>query len=164
NQDNGTGRIRSVGGGGLVQSPEHINDWLGRIPTEFKAQINGGNPVQSGRPAGGGSDDFSFGCAGLPAFGLGATPWDYNTVTWHTERDTFDKVVFDDLKYNATLTAMLAYLASEDPTRIPLDRVDLAAQARAAGGAGGGGGGRGFGSTTWPECEKASRKTSPRLK
>jgi len=159
NQDNGTGRIRSIGGGGLVHSPEHINDWLGRIPTEFKGQINGGNPIQSGRPAGGGSDDFPFGCAGLPAFGLGAAPWDYGTVTWHTERDTFDKVVFDDLKYNATLTAMLVYLASEDPTRVPLDRVDLAAQARA-----GGGGGRGFGSTTWPECEKASRKTEARLK
>ena len=115
--------------------------------------------MPSGRPAGGGSDDFSFGCAGLPAFGLGATPWDYGTVTWHTERDTYDKVVFDDLKYNATLTAMLAYLASEDPTRIPLDRVDLAAQA-----ARGAGGGRGFGSTTWPECEKAPRTTEPRLK
>jgi len=161
NQDNGTGRIRSVGGGGLVHSPEHINDWLGKIPKEFSAQLNGGNPIQSGRPAGGGSDDFSFGCAGLPAFGLGATPWDYNTVTWHTERDTYDKVVFDDLKYNATLTAMLVYLASEDPTRIPLDRVDLAAQAATAGR--GGGGGRGFG-TTWPQCEKAPRKTDPRLK
>jgi hypothetical protein len=158
NQDNGTGRIRSIGGGGLVHSPEHINDWLGKVPKEFSAQINGGNPVQSGRPAGGGSDDFSFGCAGLPAFGLGATPWDYGTVTWHTERDTYDKVVFDDLKYNATLTAMLVYLASEDPTRIPLDRVDLAAQAA------GGRGGRGYGSTTWPECETAAGKTDPRLK
>jgi hypothetical protein len=158
NQDNGTGRIRSIGGGGLVHSPEHINDWLGKLPKEFSAQINGGNPVQSGRPAGGGSDDFPFGCAGYPAFGLGATPWDYGTVTWHTERDTFDKVVFDDLKYNATLTAMLVYLASEDPTRIPLDRVDLAAQGAA------GGGGRGFGSTTWPQCAKAARKTDPRLK
>jgi hypothetical protein len=161
NQDNGTGRIRSIGGGGLVHSPEHLNDWLGKIPKEFSAQINGGNPIVSGRPAGGGSDDFSFGCAGLPAFGLGATPWDYNTVTWHTERDTYDKVVFDDLKYNATLTAMLAYLASEDPTRIPLDRVDLAAQATTAGRPGGGRGGFG---TTWPQCEKAPRKTNPRLK
>jgi hypothetical protein len=69
--------------------------------------------------------------------------------------------VFDDLKYNATLTAMLVYLASEDSTRIPLDRVDLAAQAARGGG---GGGGRGFGSTTWPECEKAPRQTAPRLK
>ncbi|MES2123736.1 MAG: M20/M25/M40 family metallo-hydrolase [Gemmatimonadota bacterium] len=153
NQDNGTGRIVRLGGGGLVHSPEHINDWLSKLPTEFKAQINFGG---AGRPAGGGSDDFSFGCAGLPAFGLGATSWDYGNVTWHTERDTYDKVVFDDLKGNATITAMLAYLASEDPERIPLDRVSLQAPANAAGGRGGSG--------TWPVCEKAPRKTEPRLK
>jgi hypothetical protein len=155
NQDNGTGRIQRIGGGGLVHSPEHIEDWLAKIPAEFKAAIGFGGP---GRPAGGGSDDFPFGCHGLPAFGLGAAPWDYGTVTWHTERDTFDKVVFDDLKFNATLTAMLVYLASEDPARIPLDRVDLAAQApdpRAGGRAG---------SASWPACVKAARSTFPRLK
>ena len=67
-------------------------------------------------------------------------------------------MVFDDLKFNATLTAMLAYLASEDPARIPLDRVDLAAQAPDARG-----GGRG-GSASWPACVKAARSTAPRLK
>ena len=36
--------------------------------------------------------------------------------------DTFDKLVFDDLKNNATLVAMLAYMASEEPERIPRDR------------------------------------------
>jgi hypothetical protein len=158
NQDNGTGRVVRIGGGGLVHAPEHLNAWLGEIPTEMRAIINGGDPVVAGRPAGGGSDDFSFGCNGLPAFGLGATGWDYGTLTWHTERDTYDKVVFDDLKYNATLTAMLVYEASEDPGRIPLDRVDLA-----AGGAAGGRGGRGGGST-WPQCEKAPRTTNPRLR
>ena len=139
NQDNGTGRIVSIEGGGLLHSPEHINAWLDRIPVEFSTPLQFGGP---GRPAGGGSDDFPFGCRGLPAFGLGSTGWDYDNVTWHTERDTYDKVVFDDLKYNATLTAMLAYLASEDSARIPLDRV----------------GG------PWPACQKASRVTSPRLK
>ena len=39
--------------------------------------------------------------------------------TWHTNRDTFDKLVFDDLKTNAMLVAMLAYQASEDPERMP---------------------------------------------
>ena len=59
-----------------------------------------------------------FACKGTPSFGLGALSWNYNQETWHTNRDTFDKVVFDDLKYNATLTAMLVYLASEDPELI----------------------------------------------
>lgn len=155
NQDNGTGRVVRIGGGGLVHAPEHLNRYLGMVPTEWLADINGGQPVTSGRPAGGGSDDFSFGCNGLPAFGLGATGWDYGTLTWHTERDTYDKVVFDDLRFNATLTAMLVYAASEDPARIPLDRVDLTA--------GGAAGGRG-GGAAWPTCEKAPRKTNPRLR
>jgi len=176
NQDNGTGRVRSIGGGGLIHSPEHINDWLGKLPTEWKDVLNFGG---AGRPAGGGSDDFPFGCLGLPAFGLGSLDWDYGNVTWHTDRDTYDKVVFDDLKFNATLTAMLAYLAAEDPVRMQLDRVDLAAQAaalqrridslRAADPAAAaslsrfGGGRRGQGSG-WPACEKAPRSTNPRLK
>jgi Zn-dependent M28 family amino/carboxypeptidase len=154
NQDNGTGRIRSIGGGGLAKSPDHINAWMAKLPNEFREIVSFNGP---GRPAAGGSDDASFGCHGLPAFGLGATPWDYGTVTWHTDRDTFDKVVFDDLKYNATLTAMLVYLASEDPARIPLDRVDLAQ-------GGQGGGGRFGGAATWPVCSKAARKTQPRLR
>ena len=156
NQDNGTGRIVRIGGAGLVHAPEHVNAWLALVPLEFRQRIDGGGPVVAGRPAGGGSDDFSFACHGLPAFGLGALSWDYGTTTWHTERDTYDKVVFDDLRYNATLTAMLAYAAAEDPTRIPLDRVDLASQPNPYARFGGG--------TTWPECEKAPRSTNPRLR
>ena len=147
------------------------------------AELNFGGP---GRPAGGGSDDFPFGCHGLPAFGLGSTGWDYGNVTWHTDRDTYDKVVFDDLKYNATLTAMLAYLAAEDPTRIPLDRVDLAAQAAAEQAARErrldslravdpaaaatlqrqlqGGRRRGGQGSDWAACVPAARRTQPRLK
>ncbi len=155
NQDNGTGRVVRIGGGGLVHAPEHLNAYLARIPLEWRQRINGGEPVVAGRPAGGGSDDFSFGCHGLPAFGLGALSWDYGNVTWHTERDTYDKVVFDDLRYNATLTAMLVYMASEDPERIPLDRVDLASLPPSTFRRGGG--------TTWPECVAAPRSTNPRL-
>jgi hypothetical protein len=108
-----------MGGGGLPNAAEHISRWLDRLPTELKAQITFNGP---GFPAGGGSDDFSFACYGLPAFGLGALAWDYGNYTWHTNRDTYDKVVFDDLKSNATLTAMLAYLAAQDPERVPRDR------------------------------------------
>src|SRR5262249_30371323 len=135
-----------------------------------------------GGPAGGGSDDYSFTCYGAPTFGLGALSWDYNSVTWHTDRDTYDKVVFDDLMSNATMTAMLAYLASEDPGRVTHINPDSARAvaramadsiARANGGApvaqagGGRGAGRGFGGggpRPWPTCEKAPRTTDPRLR
>ena len=152
-----------MGGGGLPDAAEHITRWLNVVPTEFKEQVNFGG---AGFPAGGGSDDFAFACYGLPAFGLGALSWDYGNYTWHTNRDTYDKVVFDDLKKNATLTAMLAYLASEDPTLIDRQRVDLAAMAREmeARAAQSGNARRFRAPSSWPECVKAPRSTQGRLK
>ncbi|HEY4955682.1 MAG TPA: M20/M25/M40 family metallo-hydrolase [Gemmatimonadaceae bacterium] len=171
NQDNGTGRVASLGAGGLPNAAEHIGRWLAVIPTDFSGALSFRG---TSFPAGGGSDDFSFGCNGLPAFGLNSLNWNYFNYTWHTNRDTYDKIVFDDLKWNATLTAMLAYLASEDPTLITRERVDLAAAAAAAAArptasdsaaraAAGRRGGRGA-PTTWPVCVKAARVTEPRLK
>ena len=65
---------------------------------------------------------MSFACYGAPGFGLGSEGADYSVYTWHTGRDTFDKVIAANLRRNATLTAMLAYLASEDAETVPRDR------------------------------------------
>ena len=46
---------------------------------------------------------------------MSAVGWNYGAYTWHTNRDTYDKVVIDDLKNNATLVAMLTYMADKDP-------------------------------------------------
>ena len=96
-------------------------------------------------------------CYGLPGFGLSSVGWDYNPYTHHTNRDTFDKVIFDELRGNATITAMLMYLASEDPTFITRERADLSQpQANANAGGRGGRGGR----ASWPEaCPKGRRST-----
>ncbi len=156
NQDNGTGRVVRTNGGGLPNGAAHLQQWLARLPAELQAQVNFGGV---GFPSGGGSDGASFACYGAPSFGLGGVSWDYSAYTWHTNRDTYDKIVFDDLKSNATLVAMLAYLASEDPQFITRERVDL--NAAPAPGAGGGPGGNP--PRTWPECQKAPRVTRPRL-
>ncbi|CAN5820600.1 hypothetical protein BH23GEM9_BH23GEM9_15870 [soil metagenome] len=143
NQDNGTGRIVRINAGGLPDAARQMNEWLARVPTKVREQITMPGP---GSPSGGGSDDASFACHGVPAFGLGALSWNYGASTWHTNRDTWDKVVFDDLKSNATLTAMLTYLASESPAKISRERIEL-------------GGGR-----DWPTCARAPRSTAPRLR
>ena len=158
NQDNGTGRVVSTSGVGLPDAGAHMQTWLAKLPTEFQNQLHY-NGV--GGPATGGTDNASFNCYGAPVFGLSATGWDYGTYTHHTNRDSFDKIVFDDLKGNATIVAMLAYLASEDPSTISRERADLAEaagggrrgrgapsgraalSAALAGGRGGRGGGRG---------------------
>jgi hypothetical protein len=135
NQDNGTGRIQSTSGVGLPDGGAHMQAWLAKLPQEFQQQVS---YTGVGAPATGGTDNASFDCYGAPVFGLGAVGWDYGSYTHHTNRDSFDKIVFDDLKSNATLAAMLAYLASEDPTFITRERADLTAA-----GAGRGRGGRG---------------------
>jgi hypothetical protein len=119
NQDNGTGRVARIPMQGLTEAGAHFGRWLARVPPEITQHIELGIP---GMPGGGGSDYASFVCTGAPAFGLWSLSWDYFSYTWHTNRDTFDKVVFDEIRNNAVLIAMLAYLASEDPERVPRDR------------------------------------------
>ena len=145
NQDNGTGRLVNMSGAGLLTSASYIGNWFAHLPSTFVSQVNLSFP---GTPATGGTDHASFDCYGAPGFGLGSLSWDYGTYTHHTNRDTFDKIVFDELKANATLTAMLAYLAAEDPVFMPREKRELPS------GRGGGGPGQ------WQECVKALRKWS----
>jgi hypothetical protein len=119
NQDNGTGRITSIGGGGLVNVPGNLARWLSRLPGEVTENLRMSYP---GRPSGGGTDNASFAGAGVPALGVGSLNWDYFSYTWHTNRDTYDKLVFDELKHNVVLVACLAYLASEDPEFLSRER------------------------------------------
>ncbi|HEX2190294.1 MAG TPA: M28 family peptidase [Longimicrobiaceae bacterium] len=119
NQDNGTGRVATLSMMGFTGAGEYFGRWLSRVPEEITRHINFSAP---GTPSSGGSDHSSFICHGAPAFSLSSLSWDYSTYTWHTTRDTYDKIAFDDVRSNAVLAAMLAYLASEEPTRVPRDR------------------------------------------
>jgi len=119
NQDNGTGLITSVSGMGLVGASEFLGRWVGQLPDEL---TRGLRVSLMGSPSRGGSDHASFICHGAPAFGLGSDSWDYFSYTWHTNMDTFDKIVTENVRQNAVLTAMLAYLAAEDPETVPRDQ------------------------------------------
>ena len=88
NQDNCPGASVNVNAGGLVDADVHLRTYLDRLPAEFRSQIN---YARVGAPAGGGSDNASFACAGLPAFSLGSLGWNYGSETWHTERDTYGR-------------------------------------------------------------------------
>ena len=125
NQDNGTGRVANISGQGFVNSYEYIGRWLSKVPREITRDINTDFP---GNPGGGGSDYASFVAAGVPAFSLSSLSWSYGTYTWHTNLDTYDKIVFEDVKNNAILTAIMVYMASEEDEmvsrerRIPINR------------------------------------------
>ncbi len=146
NQDNGTGRVQSLSSSGLSNIGVHLKDWYSKLPTFFTDSASANSVSWSftdaapGQP--GGTDGAVFTCKATPSFGMGAVSWNYNTYTWHTNRDSYDKVVFDDLKHNATLAAEMAYLASEDPSFISREPSP----------------------GTFPaSCGNAPRKTRPRL-
>lgn len=115
NQDNGTGRIMNMSAQGFTEAGSSLARWLSLVPAEVSRFVDLNLP---GSPGGGGSDYASFVCWGAPAFNLSALSWDYGSHTWHTHRDTYDKLIFEDLRNNAVLTASLAYLAADDPERV----------------------------------------------
>ena len=143
NQDNGTGRVVRLSGGGFLNSYEYLTRWLNAVPEEITDEIETTFP---GTPARGGSDYASFQAAGAPAFSLSSLNWAYWNYTWHTNRDTFDKIVFDDVRNNVILTTILTYMASEDPETTSRERRVLPIDKRT--------GER----REWPTPRKANRK------
>lgn len=120
NQDNGTGRVVNLSGQGFLHSYDFLGRWLSAVPRDISKHIKTNFP---GTPGGGGSDYASFLAVGAPAFSLSSLSWSYWNYTWHTNRDTYDKIVFDDVRSNAILTAILTYMASEDPTSTPKTKI-----------------------------------------
>ena len=141
NQDNGTWRVELIEGQGFLGAGANLARWLSYVPTEISTNLRLDVP---GAQENAGSDHTSFLCRGVPAFRLQANYTEYRQYTWHTNRDTYDKLVFDDLKNNATLAAMLVYRAAEDKDRVPRDQAILppgpTGQPR-----------------SWPQCGKAQR-------
>ena len=122
NHDNGTWRVEYIRMRGQAAAGQQFTRWLSKVPPEIRPLVD--TDIQ-GIPAEGGSDHTSFICRGAPGFRLQSHYPDYRQYTWHTNRDTWDKLIFDDLRNNATLTAMLAYQASEDPERLSRDQQTL---------------------------------------
>ena len=119
NQDNGTGHIVSLSSQGLVNAGERLARWLSRVPRTAMQEVK---LDVEGIPFSGGTDNASFVAAGAPGFGLGSNAWNYGIYTWHTNRDTYDKIAFDELKLNVVLTVCLVYMASEDSVTVSRER------------------------------------------
>ena len=150
NVDHGTGPVTFIPMQGFAQAGGYFGEWLAHVPNELADQVTLEIP---GTPESGGTDHASFVCAGVPAFSfhvgagrreglaMGTNRWDTSVYTWHTNRDTFDKIIFDDLRDDAVMTAMLVYLASEDPERMPRDQRALPAGSQ------------------WPDCRSPARSS-----
>ena len=143
NQDNGTGRVKYITGQGFLHAYDYIGRWLQPVPQEIKGEIE---TIFPGTPSGGGSDYASFVAADAPAFSLTSLSWSYWNYTWHTNLDTYDKIVFDDVRNNVVLAAIMTYMASEDPETTSREKAVLPINGRTGE------------QMNWPEAKDAERR------
>jgi len=110
NVDTGTGRVRMA----TVFGPKEAADVLSTAFRPFEdIGLMGAIPTNSRRS--GGTDSTSFNAAGLPGIGFGLDPMEYGTHTWHTNLDTYERIVEGDMKKSAVAIAAAVYaLAMRD--------------------------------------------------
>ena len=110
NIDSGTGRVR---GASVFGPPETANILRGILEPFAGDGVVGVAASRSRRL--GGSDNTSFNQVGLPGIGLGQDPIEYNSHTWHTNLDTYERILEEDVKKDAMIVAWSVYqLAMRD--------------------------------------------------
>lgn len=110
NIDSGTGRARGASVFGPPEAAAILRD-----ATRPFADLGffGINPTRS--RARGGTDSTSFNEAGLPGIGISQDPIEYNSHTWHTNLDTYERVIEQDAQESAMVIASAVYhLAMRD--------------------------------------------------
>jgi carboxypeptidase Q len=129
NVDSGTGRIR----GANVFGPPQDADILREVLLPF-ADLGIAGAIPSKNRRIGGTDSSSFSQAGLPGIGLGQDPIEYFTDTWHTNLDTYERIIEDDVKKDAIVVAASIYqLAMRDDMLPRFTAADMPAKPEPAG-------------------------------
>jgi carboxypeptidase Q len=110
NIDSGTGRARGASVFGPPEAATVVRDALAPF-----ADLGVAGAIATKGRALGGSDNTSFSQAGLSGIGMGQDPIEYFNVTWHTNLDTYERIIEDDAKSSATVIAAAVYqLAMRD--------------------------------------------------
>ena len=128
NIDSGTGRARGM----TVFGPARAAAILREATAPFKdLGLLGTTTTRSRRP--GGSDHTSFNEAGLPGIGIQQDPIQYTSYTWHTNLDTYERIVEDDVVKSAIVIAGAVYnlsMSAESLPRFPKDEMPSRPQAQ----------------------------------
>ena len=110
NIDSGTGRARALS----VFGPPEAAAVLREVLASFSDLGFAGVTAARGHSLGG-TDSTSFNAAGLPGIGAQQDPIEYFGVTWHTNLDTYERIIEPDVKASAIIFAAAAYtLAMRD--------------------------------------------------
>jgi carboxypeptidase Q len=110
NIDSGTGRVR----GASVFGPSEAGGILRSALAPFEDLGVMGASVSSGRNRGG-TDSTSFNAAGLPGVGMGQDSIEYQSHTWHTNLDTYERIIPDDaIKSSIVIAGAVWHVANRD--------------------------------------------------
>ncbi len=121
NIDSGTGRVRGLG----VFGPPEDADILRQIVTPF-ADLGVAGVIANKNRRAGGTDSTSFSQAGLPGIGMAQDPIEYFADTWHTNLDTYERIIEDDVKKAAIVAAASVYqLAMRDEMLPRFSKADM---------------------------------------
>jgi hypothetical protein len=111
NLDNGTGKIRGI----YLQNNEGVRPiftkWLEPFDDLGAKTVTIDNT--------GSTDHVAFDAVGVPGFQFIQDPIDYDTRTHHSNMDTYDHLIPDDLKQAATIVASFTYNTAQRNDRIP---------------------------------------------
>jgi len=111
NLDNGSGKIRGVYLQGNDAMRPIFEQWLAPFRDQGVTTVSIRNT--------GGTDHLSFDAVGLPGFQFIQDPLEYETITHHSNMDTYDHAQPGDLMQAAAVIATLVYDAANRPEMLP---------------------------------------------
>jgi carboxypeptidase Q len=110
NLDTGTGKVRGASVFGPSEAADVLRDLLRPV-----ADLGSVGATNTSRRELGSTDSGSFNAAGLPGVNFLQDPIQYEAATHHTNLDTLERIVDEDLRASAIVVAHLAYeLASRE--------------------------------------------------
>lgn len=114
NVDTGTGRLRGAG----VFGPPEAAAALRPVLAQFSDWGMAGAMNTSSRMVAG-TDSTSFNHAGLPGVGMSQDPIEYNTMTHHTNLDTYERIIPNDVQEAAAIIAAAVWNVANREEMIP---------------------------------------------
>jgi len=111
NIDNGTGRVRGI----YLQGNEKVKEIFAQWLTPFHDM--GAKTVTLSNT--GGTDHGSFDAVGLPGFQFIQDPIEYDTRTHHTNMDSYDHLIAEDLQQISVIVASFVYNAAMRDEKLP---------------------------------------------
>jgi len=130
NIDTGTGLVR----GASIFGPPEGARILAQIMKPFEDLKVYGASTSTSRTIGG-TDSTSFNNAGLPGMGANQDSIEYNTYTHHVNLDSYERILPEDVKKNAIITASIVYhIAMRDQMMPRFPAADMPAKPAGRGG------------------------------